>query len=122
MELAGGHKPETFYLDEGCQFTSTASVGFLKLEEFKISWFGRRRGYDNILVERHWRTFKYVAAGFSAESSRGEPTCLQLWVGSLDMLATVQLEVMACKPLCSLGGRTTHEFYTVLIDLPLVWS
>jgi len=27
MALAGGHKPETFHSDQGCQFTSTAFLG-----------------------------------------------------------------------------------------------
>ena len=31
----------------------------LQAEEMKISWSGRKRCYDNILVERLWRTVKY---------------------------------------------------------------
>ena len=99
MPLARGHRPETFHSDQGCQFTSTAFVGRLKAEETKISWAGRRRCYDNILVERLWRMLKSVAAGFSAKPSRGAPACLQRWVGSRDMLGTVHLEVLLCKAL-----------------------
>jgi putative transposase len=29
------------------------------VEEIKISWSGRKPCYDNILVERLWRTLKY---------------------------------------------------------------
>ncbi|MCP9800736.1 IS3 family transposase [Synechococcus sp. RedBA-s] len=59
MALGNGRKPEIFHSDQGCQFTSTAFVGRLKAEEIEISWSGHRRCYDNILVERLWRTVKY---------------------------------------------------------------
>jgi putative transposase len=81
MALEGGHKPEIFHSDQGCQFTSGDFVARLQAEAIKISWSGRKRCYDNILVERLWRTVKYVAAGFSAKPSRGLPACLQRWLG-----------------------------------------
>jgi len=34
-------------------------IGRLQMEEIKISWSGKKRCYDNILVERLWRTVKY---------------------------------------------------------------
>ena len=77
MALESGRRPEIFHSDQGCQFTSADYVAKLQAEEIKISWSGRRRCYDNILVERLWRTLKYVAAGFSAKPSRGLSPCLQ---------------------------------------------
>lgn len=59
MDLASSSNSQTFHSDQGCQFTSTAFVGRLRAEEIKISWSGRRHCYDNILVERLWRTIKY---------------------------------------------------------------
>ena len=82
MALEGGRKPGIFHSDQGCQFTSSDFVAKLQDEKIKISWSGRKRCYDNILVERLWRTVKYVAAGFSAKLSRGLPACLQRWLGS----------------------------------------
>jgi putative transposase len=76
MALGDGRKPEVFHADQTCQFTSSAFVARLHAEEIKISWSGRMRCYDNILVERLWRTVKYVAEGFSAEPSRSLSTCL----------------------------------------------
>ena len=73
MALEGGRRPEIFHSDQGCQFTSGDFVARLQAEAIKISWSGRKRCYDNILVERLWRTVKYVAAGFSAKPSRGLP-------------------------------------------------
>ena len=58
MALGGCRKPEVFHSDQGCQFTSSAFVARLQAEEIKISWSGRKRCYDNILVERLWRTVK----------------------------------------------------------------
>ena len=81
MALGGGRKPEIFHSDQGCQFTSSDFVARLQAEEIKISWSGRKRCYDIILVERLWRMVKYVAEGFSAKPSRGLPARLQRWLG-----------------------------------------
>jgi putative transposase len=81
MALSAGRKPEIFHSDQGCQFTSGDFVARLQAEEIKISWSGRKRCYDNILVERLWRTVKFVAAGFSAKPSGGLPPCLLRWMG-----------------------------------------
>jgi putative transposase len=52
-------KPEIFNSDQGCQFTSAAFTGVLEREGVFISMDGRGRAYDNIFVERLWRTVKY---------------------------------------------------------------
>ena len=59
MALEGGRKPTIFHTDQDCQFTSTDFVARLQEDDIKISWSGRKRCYDNILVERLWRTVKY---------------------------------------------------------------
>ena len=59
MALASGRRPEIFHSDQGCQFTCGAFVEQLQEAEIKISWSRRKRCYDNILVERLWRTLKY---------------------------------------------------------------
>ena len=59
MALSGGRKPEIFHSDQGCQFTSSDFVARLREETIRISWSGRKRCYDNILVERLWRTLNY---------------------------------------------------------------
>lgn len=51
--------PEIFNSDQGSQFTSDAFTGVLKAHGVKISMDGRRRCYDNIFVERLWRSVKY---------------------------------------------------------------
>ena len=58
MALAGDCKPEIFHSDQGCQFISGVFVATLQAEKIKISWSGRKHCYDNILLERLWRTVK----------------------------------------------------------------
>lgn len=52
-------KPEIFNTDQGCQFTSLAFTERLKEAEIKISMDGRGRVFDNIFIERLWRSLKY---------------------------------------------------------------
>jgi len=51
--------PDIFNSDQGCQFTSADFTGALKQREIKISMDGRGRCFDNIFVERLWRSVKY---------------------------------------------------------------
>jgi putative transposase len=49
-------RPEFFNTDQGVQFTSTDFIKRLEKEDIRISMDGRGRVYDNIFVERLWRT------------------------------------------------------------------
>lgn len=53
-----GH-PEVFNTDQGSQFTSSAFTGVLEAAGVYISMDGKGRCYDNIFIERLWRTVKY---------------------------------------------------------------
>ncbi len=52
-------KPEIFNSDQGSQFTSQEFTGRLETAEISISWDGRGRFWDNILIERLWRSVKW---------------------------------------------------------------
>jgi putative transposase len=52
-------RPEIFNTDQGVQFTSTDFIKRLEKEDIRISMDGRGRVFDNIFVERLWRTVKY---------------------------------------------------------------
>lgn len=52
-------RPEIFNTDQGSQFTSAAFVNRLKMSHIRISMDSRGRVFDNIFVERLWRTVKY---------------------------------------------------------------
>ena len=51
-------KPEIFNTDQGSQFTSKSFVSLLQTNDITISMDGKGRCYDNIYVERLWRTIK----------------------------------------------------------------
>lgn len=52
-------QPEIFNTDQGVQFTAYDFVNVLEAAEIRISMDGRGRVFDNIFVERLWRTVKY---------------------------------------------------------------
>ena len=107
MALASGRRPEIFHSDQGCQFTSADYVAKLQAEDIKISWSGRRRCYDNILVERLWRTLKYVVAGFSAKPSKGLTASLKRWLGVGSQPGSIPMEVWPCKTPQFSGGQNS---------------
>ncbi len=52
-------KPKIFNSDQGTQFTSNKFLGILETHNVRISMDGKGRAFDNIFVERLWRTVKY---------------------------------------------------------------
>lgn len=52
-------KPEIFNTDQGSQFTSTAFTGVLINQGIQVSMDSRGRAFDNIFIERLWRSLKY---------------------------------------------------------------
>jgi len=57
--LAAYEKPEIFNSDQGSQFTSVGFTSILLHAGVRISMDGRGRVFDNIFIERLWRTVKY---------------------------------------------------------------
>jgi len=53
------NRPKIFNSDQGSQFTSDSFTSLLLENGIQISMDGRGRVYDNIFVERLWRTVKY---------------------------------------------------------------
>ena len=75
----GVSTPGIFNTDQGSQFTSEAFTSELEDREVAISMDGKGRAFDNIMIERLWRTVKYeevylkdYAHVFSARESLGE--------------------------------------------------
>jgi len=52
-------KPKIFNTDQGSQFTSTDFTGLLEKQDIKVSMDSRGRVFDNIFIERLWRSVKY---------------------------------------------------------------
>jgi len=51
--------PEIFNSDQGCQFSAEAFTDLLLKRGILVSMDGRGRVYDNIFIERLWRSVKY---------------------------------------------------------------
>jgi putative transposase len=58
-EALARSRPEIFNTDQGCQFTSGAFTDILEGAGVSISMNAKGRVFDNIFVERLWRTVKY---------------------------------------------------------------
>jgi putative transposase len=78
-------------------------VARLQAEENKISWSGRKRCYDNILVERLWRTLKYEEVYLRAYSDG--------WEAEIS-LARFLWRCCHVRPHSSLGRKTPYAVYT----------
>jgi len=95
-------KPEIFNSDQGSQFTSDAFVGVLKREGVAISMDGRGRVFDNIFVERLWRTVKHEDVYL-----KGYATMIELTVGLAEYFSFYNGE----RPHQSLGQKTPDVVY-----------
>ena len=51
-------RPKIINSDQGCQFTSHEWVEALNAQQIKLSRTGKGRCWDNVYIERFWRSFK----------------------------------------------------------------
>jgi len=52
-------QPDIFNTDQGVQFTALDFTGTLEAAHIRVSMDGRGRAFDNIFIERLWRSVKY---------------------------------------------------------------
>jgi len=95
-------KPEIFNTDQGPQFTSVNFTNLLENEGIKVSMDGRGRLYDNIFVERLWRSVKYE----------------EVYLHDYKIVPEARTQLSAYfefyndeRPHEALGYRTPHEVY-----------
>jgi putative transposase len=102
-EALGRHKrPDIFNSDQGCQYTSEIFTNRLHKAGISISMAGRGRCYDNIFVERLWRSVKY------------EEVYLKDYQTGYDAKASLSRYFALYneqRPHQSLGDRTPKEVY-----------
>ena len=91
-----------FNSDQGSQFTSEAFTGVLNRKGIPISMDGRRRAYDNIFVERLWRSFKHADIYLNGYATMGE-----LLVGLTKYFVFYNTE----RPHQSLDNQTPQEVH-----------
>ncbi len=102
--LSGG-RPEIFNTDQGSQFTSDAFTGRLERAGVRISMDGRGRAFDNIFVERFWRSLKYEVVYLHAYRDGGEA-----YEGIKRFVTRYCFE----RPHQALGYQTPHEVYRLV--------
>ena len=95
-------KPDMFNSDQGTQFTSEAFTGVLKREGIDISMDGRGRAYDNIFVERLWRSVKHEDVYLNGYATMGE-----LLIGLTKYFEFYNTE----RPHQALGNQTPQQVH-----------
>ena len=95
-------KPQVFNSDQGAQFTSESFCAVLRRESIAISMDGRGRAFDNIFVERLWRSVKHEDVYLKGYASMDE-----LQAGLAQYFAFYNGERMHQ----SLGNKTPDEVY-----------
>ena len=99
-------KPAIFNSDQGSQFTSEAFTGVLTRNGMAISMDGRGRAFDNIFVERLWRSVKHEDVYLKGYASMGE-----LMLGLTEYFAFYNGE----RPHQSLDHKTPDVVYRTAI-------
>jgi len=94
--------PEIFNTDQGSQFTSKDFTNVLKNNGIAISMDGRGRVFDNIFIERLWRTVKWEEVYLKDYANVG-----QAIRGLKDFFRRYNEE----RPHSALGYRTPSEVY-----------
>ncbi len=95
-------RPEIFNSDQGSQFTSAAFTGRLAGAGVAISMDGRGRVFDNIFVERLWRSVKYEEVYLR---DYGDVWEAQAGLGAYFVFYNVE------RPHQALGWRTPAQVY-----------
>jgi putative transposase len=94
--------PEIFNSDQGSQFTSIEFTERLRKTNVRISMDGRGRAFDNIFIERLWRSVKYEEVYL--KDYENVPTCI---AGLRDWFLLYNTE----RPHQALGYRTPQQVY-----------
>jgi len=95
-------KPEIYNTDQGTQYTCKKHTTILEQHGVKISMDGKGRAFDNIFIERLWRTVKYEDIYIKAYS-----TVTELYKG-LEVYFKFYNEKRLHQ---SLGYATPHEVH-----------
>lgn len=95
-------KPTIFNTDQGSQFTSIDFTGRLETAGIEISMDGKGRAFDNIFIERLWRTVKYEEV---YPNVYGDPIETRNRLGNYFGFYNTE------RPHSSLGMRTPEEVY-----------
>jgi putative transposase len=96
--------PRIMNSDQGVQYTSHEYINLLQNKQIQISMSGKGRCWDNIFVERLWRTLKY------------EEVYLKQYLNAIEAhenLTGYIKHYCYDRPHSSLNYRTPHEMYMI---------
>lgn len=94
--------PEIVNSDQGVQFTSHAYINLLKSKGIRVSMSGKGKCWDNIFVERFWRSLKY------------EEVYLKKYENNLDAFENIEIYINKYnkqRPHSSLNYKTPQQVY-----------
>jgi putative transposase len=94
--------PEIFNSDQGSQFTGRAFRDILEGKGVRISMDGKGRAFDNIMIERFWRTLKYSDIYLKDYESP---------IAAAEGITRFIEKYNARRPHDSLGNKTPDEVY-----------
>lgn len=97
-------KPQIMNSDQGVQFTSHEYISSLQNQGIAISMSGKGRCWDNIFVERFWRTLKYEEVYLHQYQNHEE---------AYQSLSNYIERYNYRRPHSSLKYRTPWEFYQI---------
>ena len=110
VALACYGSPEIFNTDQGSQFTGLAFTGTLRQHGIAISMDGKGHYWDNIFVERLWRSLKYEEVYLRAYETVAEArTSIGRWIAFYNDERLHQ----------ALGYRTPREAYAAAGRRPM---
>ena len=95
-------RPEIFNTDQGVQFTSAVFQAPLLAAQVRLSMDGRGRVFDNIFVERLWRSVKYEEVFLHDYQDVAQSRC---------GLGRYFPFYNTARPHQALGYRTPHDVY-----------
>lgn len=105
-------QPDIFNTDQGVQFTAYAFTDELEAANIRVSMDGRGRFFDNIFIERLWRTVKYEDIYL-----KGYETVPALATGLGDYFQLYNFD----RPHQSLGYRTPADVHFA-VEIPILSS
>ena len=103
-------QPDIFNTDQGVQFTAYAFTDELEAANIRVSMDGRGRFFDNIFIERLWRTVKYEDIYL-----KGYETVPALASGLGDYFRLYNFD----RPHQSLGYRTPADVHFA-VEVPIL--
>ena len=125
LRLALRHgQPDIFNTDQGVQFTAHDFTDELEKVKIRVSMDGRGRVFDNIFIERLWRTVKYEEIYIRGVRFGAGPWSTAYKITSSYTITSDRTKASATKCPLTFIMLLRHQFNDPMIHLNFVdlWS